>query len=332
MAIVEGELNAGGLIGRSILPDFPINYRSAHLVKFLLKDTLALRDISADKYIRVPGTKFERAVATLSDATIDVDLRGLELVVPNEVEMDYAGYLAVESFFAARFGKEVSALTKEKLIAAQIFSTGNFGSATNSAVAYTAANLATISFIPDMIAAARRLKAKGEAGPYVAAMSGPVFERIRQATTVQSYAAGTLKAGQEATKGTILEALREYGFVDLLIGDAYYNNAADGATPSLSQVWSNTYIFVGTPGMSKVGGDGLGVPVMGGVGVNAYWEGWNAGGVRSADRTAKTFEGGNYVESYPDLSIDSMVVRVKVSSKPFIGNARAGDLVATQYS
>ena len=71
---------------------------------------------------------------------------------------------------------------------------------------------------------------------------------------------------------------------------------------------------------------------LGGVGANVYWEGFSPGGVPSTDKDAKEFEGGNYVESYPDLSIDSMVLRLKMSCNPYIGNSRAGDLIATQYS
>src|SRR6185437_7800321 len=163
-----------------------------------------------------------RLTATLSSTTLTVTPRGVELQVPNEVALDYRTRFDVLAFYSARFGKEISGLTKEVLIAAQVFSTNNFGSATNSVVAYTAANLSTISFIGDMIASTRRLKAKGEAPPYVAVMSGPVYERVRQAATVQAYTVGTLNPGQEATKEMILASLAEYGIKELLVGDAYY--------------------------------------------------------------------------------------------------------------
>jgi hypothetical protein len=344
MAIIEGEGAIGGLVGPKILPDFPINRRTAHIIKATLASSQGLRHIAADKYIRAPGTKFERLVATLSDDTFTVTLRGVEIVVPNESSMDYDGYLALEQFYAARFGTEVSGLTKEYLIAAAIFSTANFGAATNSTVAYTAANLATISFISDIIASTRRLKGRGEPPPYVAVMSGPVFERVRQATTVQLWNTGTLRGQQEATLANVKSSFAEFGISDILIGDAYYNSAADGATAALSQIWSNTYIWVGRPGMAQgvgtpgetsgeTGGDeGVGVPMLGGVGADIYWEGFTPGGVPSTDKDSLNFAGGNYVESYPDLSIDSTVLRLKMSNQPYIGNGRAGDLIATQYS
>jgi len=336
VAIVEGEGAVKKLIGKKILPDFPINRRTAHLIKATLADTLGLR-ILTDKYVRAPGTKFERAVAKFGDDTMTVTLRGLEIVIPNETQLDFAGFLDVESFFCNRFG-QTSALTQENLIAAAIFNTTTFGSATNSTTAYTVANLATMVPISDIIAAIRRVKAKGEQ-PNTVAMSGPVYERIRQATTLQGYIAGTLKAGQEADLNTILGGLREYGIEQVLVGDGYYNTAADGATPSLSQIWSNTYIWVGCAGETFSSGSkqdeidlGVGVPTLKGVGANIYWEGYTPGGKISTDESQLSFAGGNYVETYPDLTIDSMIARVKMSAQPYVGNSRGGDLIATQYS
>ena len=238
MAIVEGQNSVENLIGDKILPQFPITRRTAHIIKATLADTLGLRIIADAKFIHAPGTKFERAVAKFGDDTLSVTLRGEEIVVPNEVKLDYNEYLDVEAFWVARWG-QTAALTNEYLDAAAIFNTTTFGSATNSAVAYTTANLATISFFADVIASIRRVKAKGEV-PDTVVMSGPVFERIRQAATVQAYAAGTLRPGMEANLNTIQMALAEYGIKQVLVGDSYYNTAADGATPSLSQIWSNT--------------------------------------------------------------------------------------------
>src|ERR1022692_3487574 len=211
LAIVEGEGSIGGLIGASLLPDFPIMRRTAHLIKAALAGSQALRSIAAAKYIRAPGTLFERITATFGDDTFSVILRGVEIVIPNEVNLDYDGYFDPEAFYAARFGREVSGLTKEQLIEAAIFNTGTFGSATNSAVAYTAANIATIAGVGDLMAATRRLKAKGEPPPYSVAMSGPVWERIRQSTDMRNFLIGTLRGTTEVTKSALTLALQEFG-------------------------------------------------------------------------------------------------------------------------
>jgi hypothetical protein len=332
-AIVEAEGSVQGLIGEKILPPFPINRRTAHVVKATLADTAGLRHIAGDKYLRAPGTKFERMVAKFGDDSLTVAIRGAEIVIPNEAELDLDGFLDIEQFFVSKFGNETGPLTKEYLIAAAVFNTTNFGSATNSGVAYTAANFATNSFVADVIASARRVRAKGEI-PDTVVMSGPVYERIRQATLVQGFANGTLRAGMDVNLNTITAMLAEHGIKQVLVGDSYYNNAADGATASLSAIWSNTYIWVGKGGMPNAAAmtDGVGVPTLGGAGALLFWEGYGSGGKPSTDIEAKSFAGGNYVETYYQEDIDSEIVRIKMAVQPYTSGTRSGDLIATQYS
>lgn len=335
LAIVEGEGMLPNLIYDQVLPDFPINRRTAHIIKATLQDTLGLRHIAGAKYLHAPGTKFERAVAKFADDTLTVALRGLEIVVPNETEMDYDEYLDVESFFAQRFGREIAGLTKEYLAQAAIFNTTTFGAATNSTVAYTAALLTTIDFVGDIIASTRRLKAKGEPPPYTVVMSGMVYERVRQTTKVLNFIVGQLGAGKDVSIGNLTTALSEFGIKEILLGDSYFNSAADGQPPILNPIWSTNYIFVGRAGGSATQAsdkEGVSVAQLSGVGAMLFWEGFSPGGVPSTDKDSTSFEGGNYVESYPDLTIDSMVLRLKMSSYPYIGNTRAGDLINPQYS
>lgn len=333
VAIVEGEGSVQNLIGGKCLGELPITWRNAHLVKATLAGSIGLRQIAADKWIHAPGADFERIVGTFGEADVTVTPRGVEIAIPNEFVLDYRKRFDVLAFFAGRFGTQISALTKEKLIADAIFSTGNFGSATNSAVAYTVALSSTCSFISDIISLIRAVKAKGEV-PDTIAMSGPVYERIRQAAPVQAYISGTLYPGADTTLNNIQKAFAEYGIKQVLVGDSYYNSAADGATASLSQIWSNTYIAVFKAGMQPVSSqtEGVSVPTVSGVGANIYWEGFAPGGVPSVDKDAKVFEGGNYVEIYPELKSNSQIIRLQLSQKPTILNARAGLLLATQYS
>lgn len=334
-AVVQGQGAVRNLIGDKWMPGFPITRRVAHLIEATIANSNGLRTIDDDKFIHAPGTVFQRMIATFGDRTLTVTLRGVEIVIPMEVQKDYNGYLDMEAFEVGRFG-QTQALTNEKLIAAQIFNTSNTGpgSATNSTVAYTLANLSTLSFFSDVIASTRRIKARGELADTVS-MSGPVYERIRQAATVQAYAAGTLRPGMQADVNTILMALREYGITQVLIGDSYTNTAAGNATASLSQVWSNTYVAVGQAGTlgGNADAEGLGVPQIGGIGINTYWEGFGAGGVPTMDVTAENrFSSGVFIESYPQFNINSQVIRLNMSQKPTATNINCLDLIATQYS
>jgi hypothetical protein len=338
LAIVEGEGAVQGLIGDKLLGPLGISWRNAHLVKATLAASLGLRHIGADKYIRAAGTRFQRLAATFGEATLTVTPRGVEIAVPDELQLDYRNRFDVLAFFAGRFGNEIGALTKEYLVAQATVGSGSLyvaGSATNSAVAYTAALSSTCSFIPDVIASIRRVKANGEV-PDTVVMSGPVYERIRQGAPVQAYVAGTLYPGADTTLNNIQKVLAEYGIKQVLVGDNYYNNAADGATPSLSQIWGNTYILVCKAGMSPVAAntEGVSVPTLSGIGANVFWEGFDAAGTPSLSPDALDFQGagGYYVEIYPNKETKSQIIRVEMSNKPTLTNTRAGDLIATQYS
>lgn len=332
LAIVEGERQADGFIGEKILPGYGVDKRNAHVIKATLADTNGMRSIGADKYIHAPGTKFERMTAKLGDDSFSVTLRGLEVVIPIEAELDYADYLSLEQLFMNRFGQDTFPTTKEALISAAIFNTTNFGSATNSAVAYTAANLATMTPIADIVASIRRVRAKGEI-PDTVVMSGPVFERIRNSTDLRNYITGTQGAGAQVTVNSLQQALADYGIRQVLVGDAYQNTAEDGATPALTQLWSNTYIWVGKSGRvgAPANDEAFGVPTISGGGALIYWNSYQMGG-KPGIENSMTFEGGGYVESYPQPDIDSEVVRVKMSHQPYIASGRIGDLVATQYA
>ena len=156
---------------------------------------------------------------------------------------------------------------------------------------------------------------------------------MRQSTKALNFVAGTLGAQKVVTQDSLTQAMADFGVTSILTGDTYYNTAADGQPPTLTQLWSNSFIWVGRAGQSATTSkDGVGVPSLGGAGLMLYWEGFSPGGVPSTDKDSTSFEGGNYVESYPDLTIDAMVLRLKMSSYPYVGNARAGDLINPQYS
>ncbi len=336
IAVVEGEGAIQGLIGEKLLGPLGISYRNAHMVKATLGASLGLRHIGAQKYVHAPGTKYHRLAATFGEATLTVTPRGVELSVPRELQLDYRNNFDVLGFFCNRFGNEIGGLTKEYLIAATTIGSDSAyvkGSATTSTVAYTAALSSTCSFIQDIIASIRRVKASGEV-PDTIVMSGPVYERVRQAATVQAYVSGTLYPGADTTLNNLQKVFAEYGIKQILVGDNYYNSGADGDT-TLTQIWGNTRILVCKAGMSAASStEGVSTPSLTGIGANVFWEGFDSAGTPSSDEKAINFAGagGFFVEVYPSLDTKSEIIRIEMSHNPTITNGRAGDLIDTQYS
>jgi len=343
LAVVEGEGAVKNTIGEKILGPLGVSYRNAHYIKATLAGSLGLRHIGSTKYVRAMGTRYERATATLTDGSLTITPRGLEISVPREMTMDYKGVFDALAFFSGRFGQEIGALTKEYLIAQAVFSSTAYvlGSATNSGVAYTAANRdktdgTGMNPIQDIIASTRRVKANGEV-PDTVVMSGPVWERVSTCYQTLQFVRGIFGPIQDVTPELFLKALNAYGIKQVLVGENYVNTAADGATPSLTQVWSNTYMLVCKAGMSAAGStEGTLVPSLTGLGANVFWEGFDASGNGTLDKVKEDYDfgggGGYFVEVYPSWETESDIIRIKMSHNPTITNNRCGDIIATQYS
>jgi len=303
-------------IHRKILPPMPVNKRNVHLVKAKVANTQLAR-ILDDYFITTPGANVERMVATLNDDTFSVVIRKREIQIPDEVEMDYADYLSLEGLFAQQGGEAVE-LTTEYLTALAIQNATTFGAGTNSIVAYTAANLATIDVFGDILAATERGYDKAEIYNTVV-MSRQVYNRIRQSTLLKNYVVSQLGKGYEVNESNLQLAFADIGISKFLIGSSIYNSAADGATPVMSRVWNNTYVWVGNTEDNATGNDDTGISTIRGVGVNAFWD-------------LYTPQDGYGVDTYREEKTESNIVRAKTSKAPYIANANKGTLITTQYS
>ena len=302
-------------IHSQILPPLAVNKRTVHLVKAKIANAQLSR-IMDDYFITAPGADVERMTMTLNDDSFTISIRKREVQVPDEVEMDYADYLSVESLAAMNAAESVE-LTTEYLTAAAIQNATTFGAGTNSIVAYTSANLATIDFVGDVYAAIERGVDQGEILNTIV-LSQQVYNRIRQSTLLKNYVVSQLGRGYEVNTSNLQLAFADAGIEKVLIGRSTYNSAADGATPVMSRVWNNTYVWVGATGNSATGTED-GMSTIEGVGVNAFWDSY-------------TPQNGYGVDTYREEKTESNIVRAKTSKAPYIANANAGTLITTGYT
>ncbi len=341
IAIQQGAASVEGLIGLQILPKFPLTYRNAHLIKLTYEDTLQGRHIGGNQWLRAPGTKYNRVQVKFGDTTLDTNIRGVEMVIPKETQKDFANYFDVEAYGMSLFGEQTAALTEEYLVANAIFNTTNFGSATAAGTAYTAALEASCSFFSDILAAFQRGRALGRRYNAVV-MTQLMLERVMFSTKVLGYAKGIFVGLVELDQTILEQAISKMvGYpVKLLIGQGYVNTGEEGYK-TLSLLWSTTYIWCGTLGMSTpADGTSVGIPKIGGCGVTTTWEGYTAG---NGDAVSPTLErssstsdfsggGGNAVFQYWNEEIESQVLRLKMSAKPNITDGASGELISTSYA
>lgn len=306
-AVVEEAAGADTFfIGHRALPPFMVEAKSGTYPKIQIA---AGELMSFGGAVRSRGGSYSEVSRQWTYDTYDCLDRGLEEPVDDTDVKDLARFFNLEAS-TARWVLRNMKLDHEVRAAAVINSTSNFGSATNSAVAYTEGNIATISFIADVLAAIERCRDAGcEANTIV--LSSTVYNRVRRASPVLTFVQGSLGKGAEVTASTIAQALADEGIRQVLVGKARYNSAKKGQTKSMTNVWGNTYAWVGrcvdNPMSLQDGGA-------------AHTLVWNA-------------EGGLFVsESYRDESRRSSIVRVRQNTAEKAVDGTAGTLIATQYS
>lgn len=293
-------------IGLKAMPDFGVETKSGSYPKIQIAAGGLLDNVATE---RTSTGTYGRATRQWTSDTYDCVDRGLEEIIGDTDQQDLARFFNAEAT-AARLCLRSVMLAHEVRAAAALINATTFGAGTNSAVAYSEANIATISFVADVLAAIERVRDNGH-NPNTIILSSPVYNRIRRATPVTNFVAGQIGKGASVTQSTLAQAFADEGISQVLVGRARYNSAKKGQTHSASAVWGNTYVWVG------VCNQNAGTLQDGGAGFTLRW---NA-------------EGGIWVsETYRDEERRSNIVRVRQNTTEKVVDSTAGTLITTQYA
>lgn len=295
-------------IGARAVPPLSVDAKSGTYPKLQIAAGELLKAVATP---RESGGSYSRIRRKWTTDTYDCIDRGLESPIDDTDVADLARFFPLEATEARLTLRNVM-LAHEVRAAALLMSTDNFGSATNSAVAYTTANKATISFVDDVLAAIRRVKANG-IRPNTVVMSEAVFHRISTGTLVTAFVRGsdTGNIAMPLNASNLAAAFRPYGIEQVLIGDQIQDTAAKGQAKSVSSIWGNTYVWVGATNARAM------TPKDGGA---AFTFVWNK-------------EGGLWVtETYREEDKRSTIIRVRQNTIEKVVDSTAGTLIATQYS
>lgn len=305
-SVVEEARQADSLlIGLKVFPIYGTPLRQGRYPKWRLGKGKLL---NKEATVRGPGGEYGEIKRAFEQDTYDCIDRGLEERVDDTNAADMARFFNAEATAARQVDLNFR-LDHEVRIAAELMSSTNF-TATNSATAYTEANLATMDFPADVLDVIARLDAKGGKANTIV-LSNYVANRIKRSTRFQNFVRGNLPAGQPVmmTTSQIAQAFSEYGITQVLVGRGSYNGGK-GNTFSATSIWGNTYVWVG----DVQSGD----PKMGGAGRTFAWTG----------------DGGALIaESYRDDKRRSQIVRVRQhTDEKVIDGVCGGELITTQYS
>lgn len=296
------------LIGSRVMPPMGVDAKSGTYPKLQIAKGALLESVATERNTDGSYNEIRRQWTT---DTYDCTDRGLEERVDDAAARDVARFFNAESV-ASRLTLRNVMQAHEVRVATAIMNATNFGAGTNSDVAYTVANKATISFVDDVLSAIRRVKANGARANSIV-MSEAVFHRISTATLVKEFVRGSIQGNISLpiNAANLAAAFAPYGISQVLIGDSVQNTAAKGQDKSTSGIWGNTYVWVGAVNAGATD------PRMGGAGFTLVW---NA-------------EGGLFVtESYRDEKRRSSMVRVRQNTAEKITDATSGTLITTQYA
>lgn len=295
-------------IGSRVLPPLSVDVKSGTYPRLQIAAGELLSNVVTERSRGSSYGKITRAWTTDSYDCID---RGLEEAVDDTDAKDLSRFFNLEAV-AGKLVLRNILLSYELRVVAAVMNATNFGAATNSSVAYTAANLATINFPSDVVAAIRRVNNNGARANTIV-IPGVVFDRLVLTTLLQNWVRGNAQGQLNApmNAANIAASFRDYGIEQVLIGASTYNSARKGAAASMTAIWPVTNIWVGQVNAGAMS------PQDGGAGFTFYWN----------------KEGGLYVtETYRDETSRSNMVRVRQNTTEKIVDGTAGTLIATQYS
>ena len=296
-----------GLIGTKVMPVLNVPVRAGQYPTFLLKEAQLLKQSAKQRAV---GGAYPRATQSFNQDTYTAIEYGIENTIDDVVTADMARFFDAE-VIAGKLSQRSLMLAHELRAAAKIFDNTVF-TATNSATAYTAANLATFDFGADVDDAKDRLLAKGESIDNLRiVISAPVYSRIKASTKFQNRLRGAGVSSDTFLNVGLAAAAEALGVQEVLIGRSSYDSANEGVAYASANIWSNSLAWVGSVSDGGAGYFG------GGAGFTLNWSEY--GPVIG-------------VTTYRDETIRSNVVRSSHYVAEKIVNANAAQLITTQYS
>lgn len=303
--VEQGAANDDFYIGLKVFPEFGVDKKSGIYPYLKLANGSLLNAGSSLRSPKGSYNEIDRAWDTDTYDTID---RGLEEAIDDTEQEDQSRWFDSE-VVTARLLLRSMMLDHETRIQAAVQNTGNFA-ATNSTVAYTLANKATMDFPTDVLAAIERVNDNAEMANSIV-MSPNVLNRIKISTLMQNFIRGNRPSDSTTNINAqmIQQAFADNGIQNVFIGRCRYNSAKKGQAVSTARVWNDTYVWLGNiqGGDIKAGGAGRTLT-------------WNK-------------EGGTFVtESYRIDARRSNMIRVRQNTAEKVVNANAGTLITTQYA
>lgn len=303
--VEEAALMSEEFIGLQVLPPLPVPNKAGQYPVIQRSGGNLLRN---EVKRRGPTSDYARISRATTTDTYTCKEYGIEELVDDSEVRDYSRFFPVEAKVTTYAYRQVQ-LAHELRAAALLFNRGNF-TATTSGTAYTAANRGTFDIGLDIDICKQAIKSRGEStSDLTLIMSEAQFNLIRSSTLLQNRIRGTISTDSLLllTRQAVAEAL---AIKEVVVGGAYYDISLQGQASSMSQIWADSLMWLGTVKPAA----GTGQFFSGGAAYTLFWE-----------QDSAIIQ----VETYREENKRSEVIRSRQYTDEKIVLANAGQLLAT---
>jgi hypothetical protein len=227
-----------GFIGSKVLPMVDVLSQAGNFGIIPIEQLLQARTTA-----RAPGAAYPRALFTFKPSTYACKENGFEEPIDDREVAMYQNYLAAEQYAALR-ARDAVLRNYETRVINLLTDTSVFTGALTSAVAVSWKTVASSTPTVDIITAVKAVYANSGIKPNTVVMGWSAWQNFRQsADTVNriKYWGGN----DPSTKGiTTQVAANLFDVEDVIVAGAQKNNANEGASASLTQLWNDDRIQV----------------------------------------------------------------------------------------
>jgi hypothetical protein len=303
-------------IGARLATPVGVDRQSGFYPRFDINEANLLRD---EVKPRAPGSKSARVRREHTLDNYDTEQYSIEAVVPDENALMLGVFNLDLANKETEWAMRQVQLAHERRVAAQAFNPATFAVIT-SGTAYTAANIGDAGFDVglDVDLAKAQIRKRGERtddAALVAVMSEDVYIRARASRRLINRVRGTISTDSQLvlSEDELAQAL---GVREVMVGRATYDiTKQKAASSSLSDIWSNSYIWVGHAAAPDAGNASF---LNGSALATIFWRQLTGGLIEA--------------ESYRDESIQSEIVRAQMHTDEKVIDANRGQLIVTQFA
>lgn len=306
--VEEAALADQYFIASRVYPVYMSNVKTAEFQKITKSLGELLASDTGDVTLRAPKAAYKEVDRTYEKDTYTCKDRGLKEVVDDSLANELNRFFDVEST-AAKLVLRNMLIAYEKRVADRVFHATNWGTPTNSKVAYTEANIDTIDFPFDLEEAIAKVQKRGEMVNTII-LNRNVWKRIRRSKLLREYLFGT-QGGNQMINTELMRGA--FGVENWLIAESVMSTAKKGKSVTdalITYLWADTYVWIGC----VMGGD----LSAGGAGRTIVWN--------------EDAPGLFITETYRDEDRRSDIVRVRQHTDEKEINLNCGTLIATQYA